>query len=133
MGNSTVSHCWLPVLGNINGQFFQNHRWLITPEPGAGRSRCPIWVAVECVGCFRFIFFGPARSIPAKHGEEKYFGFHSSQPTHPTPSFISCGLSVDGSRKDGERNAKFLDSGHSRGFTQTAGMCPGCVKTIVEK
>jgi hypothetical protein len=35
MGNSTVSHCRLPVLGNINGQFFQNHRWLITPDPGS--------------------------------------------------------------------------------------------------
>ena len=40
MGNSTVSHCRLPVLGNINGQFFQNHRWLINstlvsePPPG---------------------------------------------------------------------------------------------------
>jgi len=33
MGNSTVSHCRLPVSGNINGQFFQNHRWLITPDP----------------------------------------------------------------------------------------------------
>ena len=40
MGNSTVSHCRLPVLGNIDGQFIQNHRRLITsalvsePPPG---------------------------------------------------------------------------------------------------
>lgn len=30
MGNRAVSHCRFPVLGNINGQFFRNHRWLVT-------------------------------------------------------------------------------------------------------
>ena len=33
MGNSAVGHCRFPVLGNISGQFFQNHRWLIIPDP----------------------------------------------------------------------------------------------------
>jgi hypothetical protein len=95
-----------------------------SPAVPTRRNRCPIWADVECVGCFRFIFFAPPRNAPAKYGEEEQFGFHSSQPTHPTPSYISCCLLGDESRKDGKRNASVLNSGHSRGFTQTAGMCP---------
>jgi len=33
MGNSAVSHCRFPALGNISGQLFRNHRCLITPDP----------------------------------------------------------------------------------------------------
>jgi hypothetical protein len=44
---------------------------------------------VGSVGYFRFIFFAPPSRCPRRAKREKYLGFHSSVPTHPTPGYIS--------------------------------------------
>jgi hypothetical protein len=88
------SEIWVSAIGQSVDLKFRNpaaDRTASNDPPTAHAARLSRRRVVGCVGWFRVNFFAPPSRCPRRGKREKYFGFHSSVPTYPSPGHISYG------------------------------------------